>query len=94
MKRKGEDYDLDPNDPIDLLFVKIDEIADIYSLQKNEMTEKQLVQMAYEVIERVKAFKKTYVSGIANGMSIKHGLGSNNILGMRSKSYGIQGILQ
>lgn len=58
MKRKVEDYELDPNDPVDLLFVEIDELADIYVLQKNPMTETQLIEIAYVVIERAKAFKK------------------------------------
>ena len=58
MKIKVEDYDLDPNDPLDLLFVEVDELSDIYTLQKNELTEKQLIEMAYVVIERAKAFKK------------------------------------
>ena len=39
MKRKVEDYDLDPNDPVDLLFVEIDELSNIYNLQKNPMTD-------------------------------------------------------
>ena len=58
MKRKVEDYDLDPNDPIDLLFVEIDELADIYTLQRNQLTEKQLIEIAYVVIEKAKTFKK------------------------------------
>lgn len=58
MKRKVEDYDLDPNDPVDLLFVEIDELADVYTLQKNPMTDTQLVEIAYVVIEKAKSFKK------------------------------------
>lgn len=34
MKRKVEDYNLNPNDPLDSLFVEIGELADIYTLQK------------------------------------------------------------
>ena len=58
MKRRVEDYDLDPNDPVDLLFVEIDELADVYTLQKNPMTDTQLVEIAYVVIEKAKSFKK------------------------------------
>ena len=58
MKRTVEDYELDPSDPIDLLFVQVDELADIYTLQRNQLSEKQLIEMAYVVIERAKAFKK------------------------------------
>ena len=58
MKRKVEDFDMDPNDPIDLLFVEIDDLKDIYILQKNELTEKQLVDLAYVIVERAKVFKK------------------------------------
>ena len=58
MKRKVEDFELDPNDPMDLLFAEIDELADIYVLQRNEMSEKQLIEIAYVIIERAKVFKK------------------------------------
>ena len=58
MKRKVEDFQLDPRDPIDILFVEIDELADIYKLQNDELTQKQLIGMAYVTIERAKVFKK------------------------------------
>ena len=58
MKRKVEDFELDPNDPIDLLFVEIDELADIFRLQKNPLTDKQLREIAYVVLEKAKVFKK------------------------------------
>ena len=58
MKRKVEDFYLDPNDPIDLLFVQIDDLADVYSLQQKDLTETQLIDMAYVTIEKAKCFKK------------------------------------
>ena len=58
MKRKVEDYTLDPTDPIDTLFVEIDDLVDILTLQKNALTQQQIIDMAYVIIERSKVFKK------------------------------------
>ena len=58
MKRRVEDWDLDPADPVDLLFVEVDKLADVFELQQNPLTEIQIIEMAYVVIERAKAFKK------------------------------------
>ena len=58
MKRKVEDYVLDPTDPIDLLFVEIDDLVDILQLQDNALSQKQILDMDYIIIERSKVFKK------------------------------------
>ena len=58
MKRKVEDYILDPTDPIDILFSEIDDLVDIFTLQNDALTQQQIINMAYVIIERSKVFKK------------------------------------
>lgn len=57
MKKRVQDYDLDPTKPIDILLSEIDDLADICDIAKNAMTRQQKIEMAYVIIWKTKKFK-------------------------------------